>query len=153
MMHIAIDPGKSGGVAYTAGGRLHGVKMPDSPAQVVELLRQLRSSHDTLVIEQLPKFVGKAIPSSTTAVLFENFGITIGAAIALGYRLERVDPHTWQKGLGIGTGRQCANKGEWKRKLRAKAEELFPGTEVTLATADAVLIWDYYRKISEVPRV
>lgn len=152
MMHIAIDPGKSGGVAYTSAGRLCGIKMPDSPATVVNLLRQLRATNDTLVIEQLPKFVGKAIPSSTTAVLFENFGITIGAAIALGYRLERVDPHAWQKGLGIGTGRQCKNKGEWKRKLKSKAEELFPGTEVTLATADAMLIWDYYRKTSEVPR-
>jgi hypothetical protein len=97
----------------------------------------------TLAIEQLPRFVGKNIPSSTTSVLFENYGICIGIALALGFRLERVDPHTWQKGLGIGTARNCGSKPEWKRKLKGKAQELFPHLEVTLATADALLIYDW----------
>ena len=146
MNHVAIDPGKSGGIAYSKGGVVCAVRMPDTAVSVVEILRQLRDQGSgRLVIEQLPKFVGKAIPSSTTAVLFENFGITIGAAIALGYRVDRVHPSAWQEGLGIGKGCQCANKGEWKRKLKAKAQELFPGIEVTLATADALLIWEHGR--------
>lgn len=146
---VAIDPGKSGGIAYTLGGLPVAMKMPESASLVVRTLSELRSGGmDRLVIEQIPKFVGKNIPSSTTAVLFENFGIITGAAIALGYRLERVDPHTWQKGLGLGTKRDCKSDGEWKRKLRSKAQELYPRIAVTLSTSDALLIYDYGMKHS-----
>ena len=141
----AIDPGKSGGIAWNDQDNVvQTANMPDTPTDMLSLLLSLRAGGvTTLAIEQLPRFVGKNIPSSTTSVLFENYGICIGIAIALGFRLERVDPHTWQKGLGIGTARNCSSKPEWKRKLKGKAQELFPHLEVTLATADALLIYDW----------
>lgn len=143
---VAIDPGKSGGIAHDSLGGVVAIKMPEGATQVVRKLAELKGCCDRLVIEQVPKFVGKNIPSSTTAVLFENFGIIIGAAIALGYRVERVDPHSWQKGFGLGTKRECKSDGEWKRKLRSKAQELHPNLDVTLSTADALLIYEHAKK-------
>ena len=145
---VAIDPGKSGGIAFTDGdGIVQAINMPDTPTEMLEALQNIRSCNtQVLVIEQLPRFVGKNIPSSTTSVLFENYGICIGIALALGYRLERVDPHAWQKNLGLGTAKSCASKSEWKRKLKNRAAELFPHLDVTLATADALLIHDWARK-------
>lgn len=148
MSHIAVDPGKSGGLVYVApGGVVEAVPMPDTPTDVCELLRSAqRVGNGTLVIEQIPLFTGKNIPSSTTAVLFENFGIILGVAIALGMRIERVRPQDWQKVFGVGTSRNCDSKTEWKNKLKSKAQELFPQTKVTLATADSLLIFEWYRR-------
>ena len=45
--------------------------------------------------------------------------------------------------LGRSTG---YSKTEWKNKLKAKAQQLFPGEKVTLATCDSLLIAEYGRK-------
>jgi hypothetical protein len=79
------------------------------------------------------------------AVMFENFGIVLGAAMALGYRIERVTPQKWQKELGLGTSKGLS-KTEWKNKLKGRAQELFPNIPITLKTADALLIWEYERR-------
>lgn len=139
--HVAIDPGASGGVAYVdANGTVCSAAMPASPAECVELLKELRKTHGRLVIEQIPKFTGAKIPGSTVAVLFESYGIIIGAAIALGFQLERLTPQAWQGILGLGNSKGMS-KTEWKNKLKGRAMELFPGQKVTLKTADALLIW------------
>jgi hypothetical protein len=124
--------------------------MPQEPTDTVKLLGSLVSSgYTVLVIEQLPRFVpmggGKGIPGSMAAVMFENFGIVLGAAMALGYRIERVTPQKWQKELGLGTSKGLS-KTEWKNKLKGRAQELFPNIPITLKTADALLIWEYERR-------
>jgi hypothetical protein len=67
--------------------------------------------------------------------------------MALGYRIERVPPQTWQKELGLGNSKGLS-KTEWKNKLKGRAQELFPGIPITLKTSDALLIWEYGRKHS-----
>lgn len=149
--HVAIDPGASGGVAWL-DGLMRTKAMPQEATAIVDLLRDLKSdNYTTLFIEQLPRFVpmggGKGIPGSMAAVMFENFGIILGAAMALGYRIERVTPQAWQKELGLGTSKGLS-KTEWKNKLKGRAQELFPGIPITLKTSDALLIWEYGRRRS-----
>jgi hypothetical protein len=74
----------------------------------------------------------------------QNFGRIEGAAIALGWRMVRVHPKQWQKAHGLV--KSGATQGEWKRRLRALAAELYPGQDVTLKTADALLILDWARR-------
>lgn len=151
--HIAIDPGASGGIAWKNGdGPMTAVAMPQEPTDTVKLLSELVvKGYTVLFIEQLPRFVpmggGKGIPGSMAAVMFENFGIVLGAAMALGYRIERVQPQTWQKELGLGNSKGLS-KTEWKNKLKGRAQELFPGIPITLKTSDALLIWEYGKKHS-----
>ena len=151
---IGIDPGKSGGIAYTdpESGKAIAVSMPDSPSDIVVFLKAcVKEGATTIFIEQLPRFVagagGKGPPGSRVAVLFENFGIILGAAMAFGLSVVRVDPKRWQLEHGLGTANSCASKTIWKNKLKARAQELFPDLKVTLKTADALLIWEYGRRL------
>ena len=142
---IAIDPGKSGGIAILDADGLTTHSMPDGPSDIVRFLRAAKKADAGVWIEEIPKFAGRNIPSSTTAVLFENYGLIVGAALALGYSLHRVPPKVWQEPLGLGGRKSCDTQAEWKRKLRNKAAELFPDQDVTLGNADALLILHYVR--------
>ncbi len=65
------------------------------------------------------------------------------AAYIQGYALHRVEPRVWQEPLGLGGRKSCATGPEWKRKLKTKAQELYPHLDVTLGNADALLILHY----------
>ena len=67
--------------------------------------------------------------------------------MALGYRVNRVTPQKWIKYHGLGVRGQLTNT-QWKNKLKARAQDLFPQIKVTLALADALLIMDYARNTS-----
>jgi hypothetical protein len=73
----------------------------------------------------------------------ENFGFIKGAVQALGIRLVVVRPQVWQKGFGLGKASACASKSEWKNKLKAEAQRRFPQLNVTLKTADALLLLEW----------
>lgn len=137
---VAIDPGVSGGIAIKFDEDIELYPMPESLTDLHALLATNKTKSAELWIEEVPKFAGKNIPSSTTAVLFQNMGRIEGIAVSLGYSLHRVTPTTWQRELGLGGRKSCASQGEWKRKLKNKAQELYPLLEVTLKTADALLI-------------
>jgi hypothetical protein len=145
---VAVDPGASGGIAWQKGEELGSCPMPGAITDAVDLLRSLRAGSDLceIWIEDVPKFVGKAIPSSSTAVLFRNFGYIEGAATAFGYRVILVKPQDWQSHFRLGTKRDCASTTEWKNKLKAESARRFPTQWVTLKTADALLILDFARK-------
>jgi len=57
-----------------------------------------------------------------------------------------VPPVKWQEPLGLGGRKSCATQPEWKRKLRNKAQELYPQIDVTLQNADALLLLSYARQ-------
>ncbi len=142
---IAIDPGAGGGLAWNKDGQMGACPMPDALPELHEFLRLLiTGAHSpTAYVEKVPKFVGRAIPSSTTAVLFYNYGFCEGVLTALGVRIVQVQPHDWQKHFRLGTKKDCASTTVWKNKLKSESMRRFPQLKVTLATADALLILDY----------
>lgn len=146
---LACDPGVSGGFACLTksidGTSITLDPMPESLTDIVQFLLLKKVSMAELWIEDIPKFAGKAIPSSTTAVLFENYGIIKGAGAALGYAIHRVPPKQWQEPLGLGGRKSCATQPEWKRKLKAKAQEMYPTMDVNLQNCDALLLLHYAR--------
>ena len=68
------------------------------------------------------------------------------ALIAAGIPFEEVIPRTWQKGVGITPRGKGETKTRFKNRLKAKASQLFPKVNVTLATADALLIAEFCRR-------
>ena len=74
---------------------------------------------------------------------FKNYGIVQGLGYAQGYALHRVEPKIWQEPLGLGGRKSCETGPEWKRKLKSKAQELYPNLDVTLKNCDALLILHY----------
>jgi hypothetical protein len=58
-MTIAIDPGKSGGIAYRdTDGSVHAVPMPDTVADLEKLLRVMVCPESVCFIEDLPMYRG-----------------------------------------------------------------------------------------------
>ena len=153
---IAIDPGVSGGVAVSAFGKTVCHPMPATQGDVLELLRDIKRTADlesvecVCVLEEVGGFAGKAQPGSAMFKFGEGYGFIKGVVQALGIKLELVRPQVWQKSLSLGTASRCASKTEWKNKLKAEAQRRFPQLRVTLATADALLIADYFARKSQI---
>ena len=146
---IAIDPGVSGGVAVWTFGVAGCRPMPATGGDVVALLRGIMLASDksgaetVCVMEATGGYVGRAQPASRAYRFGENAGMLKGIIQTLGMRLELVRPQVWQRAFNLGTASACASKSIWKNKLKAEAQRRFPHLEVTLKTADALLILDY----------
>lgn len=143
---MAIDPGAHGGIAWLGkDGLRHVVNMPETPVDILEKIREIEDEafpeHPVCYIEN----VGHGMPnqsSSATAKFARHCGLLDGFLLAEGIRIEKVLPQKWQRTLGIGSSRDY-EKREWKNRLKAKAQELYPDKKVTLVNADALLILDY----------
>ena len=141
---IAIDPGASGGIAYgnTSSPKDPAlVNMPETVHDLVEVLRDAAVEGDAhAFVELVGGYIGKAQPASSAFVFGENYGKIQGALAALGIPFTLVRPQKWQASLSLGNSKGMT-KPQWKNKLKAKAQQLYPQSKVTLQTADALLIW------------
>ncbi len=169
---VACDPGVSGGIAICLGdGVMHSAfPMPDTTRGIVDLLSQAfeGATEKRAVVEEVGGYIGENQPGSAAFVFGKNFGTLLGVLQTLNARIELVKPQVWQKALGLGTsGRTRARAGasqedraavkafnarakaEWKRKLKEKAEQLYPALTVTLKTADCLLLLEYARLTSK----
>lgn len=146
---LAIDPGASGGLAWTCSDLgFNCMKMPETRGDILSSLRELKFQHgiDTVFIEDVGGFAGVPMPGSAMFNFGSNFGFLNGVCMTLGMRVQLVKPQKWQKEFSLGTVASAGGKGPWKNKLKARAQELFPACDVTLKTADALLILEYGRR-------
>ena len=140
---IAIDPGQAGGIVIMSldGELLDVKKMPDTPKELLDYL----SDWSENAVCYLEKVGG--IPGMGASAMF-NFGKGFGhlemALLSLEVKTIEVTPQKWQKALQLGN-KGKASKTEWKNKLKARAQQLYPKVRVTLDVADALLILEYAR--------
>ena len=137
---IGIDPGAADGIgvySITQGRLIMAIKMPETPTDLLAFLK-LHSLNSKCYLEK----VG-GIPGNGANAMF-NFGRGYGhlemALLACRIPTETVTPQKWQKEFQLGGRGKTMSKTEWKNKLKAKAQQLFPTFNVTLATCDAMLI-------------
>lgn len=137
---IAIDPGKSGGIAACIDGQWAFEKMPATIQDVRVILQSTALSRAGVVayIEELPKFV-RAIPSSAVFVMARNYGQMEGILAMCNITVIHVRPQVWQKALGLGDSKGMTRTA-WKNKLKGRAQDYFPEAGLTLDTCDAALI-------------
>ena len=141
---IAIDPGKSGGISWNDSDNMpHAVPMPDTEGDVINQLREIGLVGTTAYIEEVGGFCGKGQPGSSMFKFGRGFGFCIGALMMAGCRVVLVKPQVWQKHFNLGTVSLSGGKTAWKNKLKSKSQQLFPSCDVTLKTADALLILYY----------
>lgn len=117
--------------------------MPSTEGDIVSFVRGFKSFPYSFIMEEVGGYIGKAQPGSAMFKFGRNTGFLTGVIMALGFRLDLVRPQKWQKALSLGSSRECPSKTVWKNKLKAVAQRKFPDLDVTLATADALLILDY----------
>jgi hypothetical protein len=144
---ICIDPGKNGGVAiYDAAlNKVVAHKIPPTDRELVTLIEGSMGDETEAYLEDLVKFTGSPMPSSAMAAYASSWGFIRGLLVALKIKVTMPTPQKWQKALGLGTSKGIS-KTEWKNKLKNRAEQLHPHIQVTLATADALLILEAARK-------
>lgn len=145
---IAIDPGSSGSITLLPFiGEIISTKMPDTPKDVFDLLKYAKNKYSvTCYMEKV-----QGLPGMGGSPMF-NFGKGYGhlemALLALEIQTVTIRPQEWQKTLGIGTKGKSSTT-EWKNKLKAKAQQLFPSVKVTLWNADALLIGWYAQNLKK----
>jgi crossover junction endodeoxyribonuclease RuvC len=136
-LHIGIDPGASGGLAFipSNGEEPWAMKIPDTHRDLFDVLRDVnRCFNCTAVLEQVHAMPKQGVTSTFT--FGEGYGALQMALTAAGIPFTRVTPQKWQKHM------QCLTKGD-KNVSKARAQELFPHIKVTHAIADALLIAKY----------
>lgn len=169
-IYIGVDPGKTGGLVALLRHSTTVTQMPTTERDTWEWFKQVvgGSQRVVAVIELVGGYMGKGTeaPGSAMFKFGRGYGNLTGFMTAterISY--EEVPPHVWQRALGIpprkkGNRRPVVNKkgktvvkmvggeskSQWKNRLKAKAQQLFPSVEVTLATADALLIALYCKR-------
>lgn len=139
---IAVDPGKGGGIAIGMGGQVNLHKFT-TEGEFLDLIGPA-SGNTVAVVEEVPPYVGKNIPSSSSFKLGYNYGFEVGALRARGFQVNLVRPQKWQKGLA-GLGKLSG--APRKRALRDNAVRLYPHLgRITLACADALLILHWFER-------
>lgn len=144
---IGIDPGASGGLAEIGIDGVTAVSMPKTELDILEWLRQQGGRSDvTAMIEQVSGYIGEGHPGSAMFKFGMSYGGLRMALIACGIPFETVTPQNWQKVLSIPKRDKKESRTQFKNRLKSKAQQLFPRVQVTLATADALLIAEYCRR-------
>lgn len=143
---IAFDPGKAGGLAHISPG--------DGPETIVlrpwtvehelsDYLRQINPAGYDAVVEDVPAFVSAVTSNASSFKLGYNFGYIVGCLRSFKFRTHLIKPRDWQKGLqGLKPKMSYTAR---KRMLKDNAVRLYPDLKITNATADALLILNYWR--------
>ena len=150
-MLLTCDPGSGGGWAWEFNNEVFAEKMPETPADIYEFMRELATKSDgfepvTCYIEKVGSFFSGN--SGPAAVKFaKHCGHLEMSLIALKIPYHEILPNKWMTAFigsqkyppGMTSGKKKTIR---KNKIKAKAQALFPHLKITLATADALgLLW------------
>lgn len=145
MIYIGVDPGSKGGFAVSHDGLnicdAFSCSITELDNYITQLQDFLQLDQVKVIIELVPKYTGRNIPSSSAFVLGRSYGLLEGVARGMKIPVVDLDPKTWQRpipGLAKTTG------ASRKRALRNYANKLYPHLKPTLATADAILILNHF---------
>lgn len=137
---IAVDPGKSGGVAF------HNPEDGIYQAYDLEPITDVLESMDVylgadmplqLVVEDVPPYTGKNIPSSRAFKLGKSYGLILGIGLGKKLPIYVIKPKDWQSTYGLGKLTGYSRK----KALKDICTRMYPKlNKVTNNTCDAVLI-------------
>lgn len=146
MKHIiAIDPGKSGGLAVSLeAGSVFASPCPETDRDRFELLEDVMSwvaDREVLcVIEKVHAMPGQGVTSMFTFGM--GYGGWLMALTALKIPFIEVTPQAWMKKFGA----LPKEKKERKLAIKDRMQKKYPHIKVTLNVADALAIMDVYKE-------
>lgn len=173
-IYIGVDPGNSGGIAIldsTIGVELFSLK-DKTDTEVWEALGMVRyhmrnGMRAHAYLEKVGGYVkadkgseggddDKGGGRANGANMFkfgQSYGMLKAFLLASGIPYEEVRPQDWQKTLGV-TPRVKKKKGvagetkaQFKKRLKQKAQQLFPGQDgINLQVCDALLLAEFNRR-------
>ena len=141
--YLAIDPGKNGGMAYMSCEGILDLRKYTTEAELLDYAESV-DRNTIVIVEDVPVFEASATSNASSFKLGYNYGFHVGVFRAYRMVVNLVKPKTWQIGLrGLKPKMGYTDR---KRTLRDIASRLYPDQKVTHATADALLILDYWLK-------
>jgi hypothetical protein len=151
---IAIDPGASGGIAYSICGTVRAIKMPATMTEIYDTLEAVvidagGADNVDAVIEAVGFMPGDG--GKGTFTFGSHAGHLDMGLYALGIPVTKVSPATWQKPLALPVdpvkglnGKQLAERKRVRKNLiKDKMQRAYPQVKVTLAVSDALGIYDW----------
>lgn len=147
MICLGIDPGASGGIAYLTNHTVELTPMPPTEKAIWAYFSK-KWRETVAFIEQVQGYIGQGQPGSSMFKFGMNYGNLRMALIAAGIPFYAIPPQEWQRSLGIASKKKDETKSKWKSRLKLEAEKLYPNLNITLATADALLIGHYCKLVS-----
>jgi hypothetical protein len=158
MICAAIDPGQSGGLAYINldSGQVFTQKMPETTKDICLALSDFKRRNAFIILEaqhaRPSGIIHRKNPqtgadeyapmrgSAASWTFAQHYGELRGLLVALEIPFVEMKPKDWMKASGIRPKGKTEKQTQWKNFLKEKAQERFPGTKVTLAVADALLM-------------
>ena len=141
MKYLGIDPGVSGGVAIIKGSStISSYKCPKTTQEMADLIIKISDKKTKAIIEKVNRFPGQWVVSTFT--FGSNYGQWLGILSALRIEYELITPRTWQKKYQP----LSKVKKDRKNELKNLAKSSFPKENVTLYTADAILLALYLKE-------
>jgi len=149
MIYIGVDPGASGAIACLSDSMAQWYsvcRLKETERDIADWLEEILGFwHGVLTGYPRKAWIEKvhAMPRQGVSSTFKfgrSYGYCRGLLIAKGIPFEEVSPQTWQKALG------CLSRGD-KNVTKARAQQEFPWIKITHATADALLIAEYGRRL------
>lgn len=141
---MAIDPGKSGGIAYRNHLGVFAVKMPETIQELFMFLEGFKASHTVVMMEKVGKHrLGNSAQSSATFA--KHVGHLEMALVAAELPTYEVTASSWMKEVVPGRPKGVDPKQVRDRKnyIKDQMQRRHPHLKVTLATADALGILEY----------
>jgi crossover junction endodeoxyribonuclease RuvC len=146
---LGVDPGSSSGaIAVIRNGhlQLHGIgSLTERQIERIfyeTFLDKGLNAELFAVIERVHSRKGQGI--SSTFKFGMNYGFLRGCLVANRIPFESVLPKTWQKHYSMAK-KKTETDPQWKRRLLGIAQNLYPGADIPLYAADAVLLAYYAR--------
>ena len=146
MISIGIDVGKSGGIAVidsiaTKNAPITTAKCPETVKDMSKLIDWAKwDCRQTMcVIEKVHSMPKQGVKSMFT--FGKNYGQWLGILAAFEIPYLEVMPKKWMQYYGA----MPKDKKERKTHLKHLAQSLYPSIDVTLYTADAILMAHYCR--------
>ena len=145
-IYIGVDPGKSGAICCVDGDRVGDI-ITTTDASYSEIWKEfaeyIHESACIACIESVNAMPGQGV--SSTFKFGESYGALLMLLSAAKVSFTRVRPASWCSEFGLKRD-SSETQSEWKNRHKMLAQELFPDTKITHATADALLIAEYCRR-------
>ena len=143
MIVLGIDPGASGAiVALSMDVEQRTVTMFKLSQTEADIAVWLEGLCDQVMphafIERVHSMPKQGVSSSFK--FGQSYGFLRGLLCGFAIPFEEVSPQKWQREMGCLTGGK-------KNVSKQKAQQLFPREKITHATADALLIAEYGRRV------
>ena len=162
-LFIGVDCGVGGGITVIQStGNIAAYKMPNTDRDLLDRIgsfTQPKACQIFAVVEQIggiPSFWDhkqktfrlRTNPRSYGKLML-NYGKVLMALAAHKIRTTEISPQKWQRHFGLLRTNKNESKTDKKNRHKEMARRLFPGSLVTHAIADSMLLAEYCRIINK----